>query len=246
MDLPTPHRAFEIAGGSVAGRSHVAAGRNNQDAFAWAQSEHGAIAVVCDGCGSGAHSEIGSKIGSNVILQAGLPLLGQGLSAEEILERVRVQTLGTIDGISRAMSGSNVARTIVEHFLFTVVGLLVEGEVVTPFSIGDGLIVINGRRTELGPFPNNEPPYLTYALLSGSRAPRFEVHPSLPYSSVESLLLATDGALELDSIASFWEDDRVFRNPDMVRRRLAVAQRERRLLSDDTTLVVARPCRRAA
>ena len=114
-------------------------------------------------------------------------------------------------------------------------------------------MVINGERTQLGPFPNNEPPYLGYALLPGglergaSERLSFEVHRSMAASEVQSLVLGTDGAVELEAIAErslsqLWSDDRVFKNSDMVRRRLAVLNRGPRngLLSDDTTLVVVR------
>jgi hypothetical protein len=127
----------------------------------------------------------------------------------------------------------------------------------TTFSLGDGLVVLNGDRTQLGPFPNNEPPYLGYALLPGAREDlSFKIHRSIPASEVQSIVLGTDGALELDAVADrpiqgraeavgplsqFWSDDRVFRNADMVRRRFAVINRgPRGLLSDDTTLVVVR------
>ncbi len=71
-----------------------------------------------------------------------------------------------------------------------------------------------------------------------------------------SLLLATDGVIDLEERAGgavrgeeervgpldpFWTDDRFFRNPDMVRRRLAVVSRGARGgLPDDTTVVVLR------
>jgi len=78
-----------------------------------------------------------------------------------------------------------------------------------------------------------------------------------------SLLLATDGALDLEALAEraghgsagreerqdrvagleqFWTEDRFFRNADMVRRRLVVSSRGPRggLLPDDTTIVAVR------
>ncbi len=58
MELP-----FQIAAGSVTGQRHLAARRNNQDAFAWWSGRDGLVAVVCDGCSGGAHSEVGAKLG---------------------------------------------------------------------------------------------------------------------------------------------------------------------------------------
>ncbi len=54
---------FEVAAGSVTGRSHVLGGKPNQDAFAFRAADHGLVGVVCDGCGSGAHNEVGAAGG---------------------------------------------------------------------------------------------------------------------------------------------------------------------------------------
>ena len=240
MTAPTEGGPYQLAGGSVAGRSHAISGRNNQDGFCWIQSERGAVAVVCDGCGSRPHSEIGAKVGARLVAESATMLLDSNHSVDEVLERVRTSTLEGIEAWARGISARHYREIVVDYFLFTIVGVLVDQERVTPFSLGDGLLVINGERSELGPFENNEPPYLSYGLLHPSTAPRFNVHPSLDLDATESFLVGTDGALELPQLEPFWEDDRIFRNPDMVRRRLAVHQREHRALGDDTTLIVAR------
>src|SRR5262245_24551237 len=239
---------FEIAGGSVTGRAHVAAGRNNQDAFCWASDAVGLVAVVCDGCSSGPHSEVGAQLGSRLLVQAATRMLSSNLDVTDLLAQVGQDVLARLRVLAREMStdASSFARTVTEHFLFTIVGVLITARDATTFSLGDGLVVINGERTELGPFPNNEPPYLGYALLPGAPDPgasapvSFEIHRSMAASEVQSLVLGSDGAVELET--QFWSDDRLFRNPDMVRRRLTVLSRGARggLLSDDTTLVVVR------
>ena len=265
---------FEIAGGSVTGHAHVAAGRNNQDAFCWASGADGLVAVVCDGCGSGPRSEVGAQIGARLLVRAAARLIGSSLEAADLLGQVRQDVLATLRLLAREMSvdafvsssptsAASFSRTVADHFLFTIVGVLIAAGVATTFSLGDGLVVINGERTQLGPFPNNEPPYLGYALLPGapdrgaSDHPSFQVHRSMAASEVQSLVLGTDGAFELEAIAGrpiqgrdevvgplsqFWSDNRFFKNPDMVRRRLTVLNRGPRggLLSDDTTLVVVR------
>jgi len=52
---------FEYASGSIIGRNHVLAGKNNQDAYHISVNERFIAVVVCDGCGSGKHSEVGAK-----------------------------------------------------------------------------------------------------------------------------------------------------------------------------------------
>jgi protein phosphatase 2C-like protein len=246
MDTKT---SFEIAGGSVPGRAHTLAGRNNQDAFSWAASDDGLVAVVCDGCGSAPHSEVGARIGARLFVQAATRLLGSSFGARDLLEQVSQDVLAGLRVLARQMSDAGgFVRTVRDHFLFTIVGLLVTARGATTFCLGDGLLVVNGFRTQLGPFPDNQPPYLGYRLLPDLpeipehafvHSLSLNVFATMPVDAVQSVVLGTDGAIELDG--QFWNDDRFFRNPDMVRRRLAVLNRGPQPgLSDDTTLVVVR------
>ncbi len=61
---------FEIAGGSILGRSHRLTGKNNQDALCCFQESDCTVAVVCDDCGSGAQSEVGAHIGARLVARA--------------------------------------------------------------------------------------------------------------------------------------------------------------------------------
>jgi serine/threonine protein phosphatase PrpC len=232
---------FDIAGGSVAGRAHAAAGRNNQDAFCWSTSEAGIVAVVCDGCSSEPHSEVGAKVGARLVAHAAARLCGAKLGADDLLERVRLDVLARLRLLATEMGSETFQRTVAEYLLFTVVGVVVTATSATTFSMGDGLVSMNGTRRILGPFPNNEPPYLGYGLLS--RGPSFEIHGSVPTDELERLVLATDGASDFETdepLETMCDDDRIFRNPDMVRRRLTVMRQRQRGLTDDTTLIFVR------
>jgi len=44
---------FAISAGSVVGAHHRKVFKNNQDALSVVENEHGLVAIVCDGCGSG-------------------------------------------------------------------------------------------------------------------------------------------------------------------------------------------------
>jgi hypothetical protein len=163
--------------------------------------------------------------------------------------------------------GSPLAAIVREFFLFTVLGCVLTQETVTLFSLGDGVFIVNGQITPLGPFPNNAPPYLGYALL-GDRL-SLQIHPPIPLETLDTLLIGCDGVMDLieladhsllgqsnsvGSIAQFWQEDRYFENPDMLRRRLALINREITrpiwtehrmiktvgLLPDDTSLIVIR------
>ena len=143
-----------------------------------------------------------------------------------------------------------------DYLLFTIVGVLITPSETVTFSMGDGAIAVNGKLNQIPAYPDNAPPYLAYGLYCPD-AVSFEIRDRLPTSEVESILIATDGIDDLiavETIGQFWQEDRYFKNPDALRRKLAMLNREetkpdwqrRELvkrsgaLSDDTTIVVLR------
>ena len=260
---------FEVAAGSVTGRSHVLAGKPNQDAFAFRSAEGGLVGVVCDGCGSGAHNEIGAAMGARIIGEQVLREMeaGAAIDEEATFERVRERVLAALVTAAQAMGVAH-ARGVAEFFLFTVLGVAISAERAVVFGVGDGVFAVRDEVVRLGPFPGNAPPYLGYGL--SGEGPRFSIHRVLAASSLTSVLVGTDGAADYSSLEGaaipgahgervpplevFWSEDRYFRNVDAVRRSLALVNRdvtrplwdERRLhkepglLEDDTTLLVVR------
>ena len=263
---------FELVGGSVIGREHLRVGKNNQDAYGWNVSEAGAIAVVCDGCGSGIHSEVGAKLGARLIVETLHRSLKNGLclEREECWQTIQQKLLNQLQHVAEQLGGDQV-KTVQDYLLFTIVGVVMTPAVTSVFTLGDGVIAVNEQVMQLGPFANNAPPYLAYGLLEGnvSEALPIKALQILPTNQVQSLLLGSDGVSDLmevaqqplpgrsemvGDIAQFWQDDRYFRNPDQVRRRLTLINREvttlnpqsqqclrqPSLLPDDTTLIVIR------
>jgi hypothetical protein len=257
---------FDIAAASVIGREHVRTGRNNQDSLHVCGEGDVLAAVVTDGCGSGAHSEVGAQLGARCVGRAVLSVLGQGVPVEApaFLDRVRTEVLGFLSSLTSQLGTSLVG----EHLLFTVVGAVVTPRRTLVFSAGDGLWALNGQVHALGPFPNNAPPYLAYGLLPEG-AVRLEQQALVPTDEVMVLMLGTDGAVDLGRLtearvpesdepvgplSQYWTNERYFQNPDALRRRLSLLGREsvradftaRRLvrtpglLADDTTLIVLR------
>jgi len=255
---------FDVVGGSIPGVDHTMPGKpgwkNNHDAFLWHRAPDFTVAVVCDGCGSGAHSEIGAKIGARLIVTNVSHYVQRYIeqSAESpdeyplfpYWDRVRMHILSQISVLAHAMGGS-FSQVISDYFLFTVVGALITPRKTFIFSIGDGMYLINGKGSSFGPFPNNEPPYLTYEIVGSSIA---ETHSHLlrfreescDTDQVESVLIGTDGAEDLweidekgqtfsktEGVASllhhFITEERYMRNPDMIRRKLASLNVERAL-----------------
>jgi hypothetical protein len=223
-------RAFEIAGGSVAGADHIRAARNNHDAFRWAATEDGVIAVVCDGCGSAPHSEVGAKIGARLAVRTIAGHLRDGIDWPAV----------EANFIQRLRSVAEQVGGVADFFLFTLVAAVITRETTTVAAAGDGVAMINGVSVPFPDVVDNAPAYLGYALLGKSDA-SLQPLASVPTGDVRSLLLATDGAAQLDRLATFWTDDRYFRNPDALRRALFVLNRwPPGKLPDDTTIVVIR------
>lgn len=250
---------FEYASGSIIGRNHVLAGKNNQDAYQIVKQEKFIIAVVCDGCGSGKHSEVGAKLGANLVINAIADLLSpesnQNLEIDpEFWHLLKLHLLRKLQDMGSIANAD--MQFVNDYLLFTIVGALITPRETVTFSMGDGAIAINGKFKQISPYPNNAPPYLAYGLYK-PEAINFEIRDRLPTSELESLLIATDGIddlVKVETITQFWQEARYFKNPDAIRRKLATLNREETkpdwnkrelikrsgVLSDDTSLVVIR------
>ena len=265
--------AFEVAAGSVRGRIHTQSGRNNQDAYALVQERKALIGVVTDGCGSGAHSEVGAELGAVLAVRTLRRKLRGFLRGAPPWNAVLGILLDRVRRIAR-MLGGDPGAVVEEYLLFTLVGFVLTSRWSYVFSLGDGALVLNGETVMLGRAEDNRPCYLGSALLSSRRSETrdgfgFREWTRLPTGEVDSILVGTDGVSDLADCAAraipgrsetvgplsrFWEDDRMFLNPDVLRRKLALVgrdsirrdrsgcgvRREAGLLPDDTTMMVVR------
>lgn len=234
------------------GRDHVNILKNNQDAFKFYQGENLVAAVVCDGCGSGKHSEVGATMGARCLLQA---LVGWSngfdwaytdseKGGKHVIRQAQSDMLRVIDQTVLSLAGTNPnerARIIEHYFLFTVVGVLILPKYTFVFSLGDGLFSVNGKLTVLEPEAGNEPVYLAYNLTKTTLKDqnpeklRFSVQ-AYHTQQVESIVLASDGAIRIhqrqtdlvpngaDYVKSLEQfvEPDMFKNDDNVRRRLAI------------------------
>jgi len=243
---------IEIAGGTVTGSSHQHKLniRNNQDAFGWhlRTGNNAVCAVICDGCGSSKHSEVGAKIFANKmpceILRREREICMANSATELAWDHIRWRALSWIHDLFLPTK---------DYYLFTVMGVMAGLDWITIFSIGDGVAYLNGNEIKLPEYPNNAPPYLAYELIQDKiRNPqpelyKFKIHAQIPVDEFETCLIGSDGVKDLAKImdiSEFWTDDRYFQNSDQVRRKLAVVNKRKGEqlgpLVDDTTLVVIR------
>jgi len=241
---------FEVAAGSVPGRDHLfrdtlLIGKNNQDGYAWRFIHAGQslCMVVSDGCGSHAHSEVGSKLMANLTVGAIERRLAQKKLPlhldDSFFEACRQDVLAQLRILALSLSGGrSFTEVVAEYFLATTVGALITPEASWLFYVGDGLIAVDGTVKCLGPFPENRPPYASYSLIESTfsdtpDALRFTVeHIAQP---VQSIAIGTDGAEQLIKIeqrtipgcdeligplSQYWTEGRFFSNKDALRRRL--------------------------
>lgn len=246
---------IRVMGASVPGTRHTLPGspawKNNQDAFAYAQSSDLVIAVICDGCSAGETSEVGAHLTAKHLVK----LIADELRTEKprTLDWKKIQQLliaylaDVAEKLTTDELGTDV-RSVIEHcFLCSIVGAIVTPDEIYIFSIGDGVWAIDGVFQTLGSFPDNKPPYLMYAV-TGSEVTDtarelldFTVQ-TFSDDSIRTVLIGTDGVLDMltahtekknypGTTTSVGSTDRLFapeffENPDTLRRHLALMNRE--------------------
>lgn len=262
---------ISVAGGTVPGTNHTRPGMplwtNNQDAYGWRNEQNVFVAIVCDGCSGSPHSEVGAKIGLQIILRRACEMFAvwpDALSALSMLAETAANDLLSFV-VDMVGLSPDYEKVLSEYFLFTVIGVAIMPEETIVFSFGDGVYAINGETMVIPQSAGNAPPYLAYLRMKIPQRKdlSFVVRARMQTNDLQSVLIGSDGVVDyiategmllpggkgrLESLSEFWTNDRVFENPDLVRRRLAMANREwaeegqvrHGLLPDDTTLVVVR------
>lgn len=246
---------FEFASGSVQGRDHRIAGRNNQDAVLLRHSDHATIGIVADGCGSSKHSEVGAHLTSLFLASAmERQIMDYVLENKNTSSTTHTPTTfwDGVRGDVVALLANLIldcpkpsASTVIEYLLCTTICVVVTERRTYFAFIGDGVLIVNGEHFPLGPFPHNQPPYMSYLLTRSSLTPEdlsFRVV-TFPTDDVHHFLIGTDGMLDLmrssdrkipspnktetvGPISQFWTEDRYFKNGDALRRRLTLINRD--------------------
>jgi hypothetical protein len=212
---------FTLISGTHIGTDHAKPGtvggkKNNQDALLMFQSGELVIGVVCDGCGSGVHSEFGARLQAGMLVRAlrdNVPAMGP-LSQDESKARTQIQralfrtqqhVIGELSSVARSMVGLGDSLTVFVqiHLLATAVGFVITPEWTFVFNCGDGYYGVNGDVNQIGPFDKNAPPYLAYALTGsalldkGRDALDLKIQALRRTSEVTSIWIATDGVEDL-------------------------------------------------
>ncbi|HVV83231.1 MAG TPA: protein phosphatase 2C domain-containing protein [Kofleriaceae bacterium] len=192
----------EVAAGSVAGRLHRRLGRPNQDAVVWRRGPRGLVIVVCDGCGSGRRTEVGAELGARLWLRALADRVEAGASIEhDLFDAAGDEVLDHLAALCAALGcarGPARADLVAGHLLATTLCAVVTAERAAVHALGDGVLGLGREQRVIGPFADNQPPYLALGLL-GER-PTGETW--IADAGVGCALLASDGAVPLvDGVA---------------------------------------------
>lgn len=234
--------AIKVLGASVQGRDHVLFGRNNQDSFEIVSEVEGrACGVVCDGCGEGKRSEVGSCLSAAYVARW-LWQDGEGVGRLIDLPEIVIKRLiGFYRTLYRELYGlpegaplradTVLPRFGFEHLLTTVLGFYIRGDEGIAFAVGDGTLVVGTSVTTLVA-EGNAPKYPVYSVLSGA-PPQITVL-SFSTKDVDRVAVATDGFDPLFLNEAFTRNSSV-----QLTRWLRVAQKQHRAFSDDATIALA-------
>lgn len=229
---------------SVTGARHHRLPRNGQDAASSSASDDVAVVVVCDGCSSGASSEVGARLGTTLFARSLVAQLRTGahVADAQTWAAVRGDVVRALTELLERMPGDR-ERVIRDLLLFTIVAAAVTREGAAVWALGDGAYWFGneaypgGATSVLGPFADNAPPYLAYDLLGEPHEAHFDVAPG----SCDSIVVATDGVLDLDTGLERFAADRYLEHPDALRRELALLARPIERIDWDERRVVRTP-----
>jgi len=216
---------------TVTGARHLRVARNGQDAAAAASGPGWAAAVVCDGCSAGAYSEVGARLGAALVVAA----LSRRLASGEGIDwaDVRAEVVHALAALADRMGGDRV-QSVIDHFLFTIIAVAATRDGASVCAIGDGTYAFDGASRVLGPFADNQPPYLGYALLGDDPPAHIEAVPA----GTRVVAIGTDGATELAGGLARFTEPRYLAHADRARRELAVLARGREVIDWDDHRIV--------
>lgn len=231
---------FTAVAGTVIGTEHRRTGRNNQDGYHIAANGYVISAAVSDGCSSSASSEVGAKLLSRFVAEEALKLIKYEcvVKGSEIVDCLEERT---IDYVRKILSmHQDPGSALDEMFLATIVGVIMNDYFTTIYTIGDGAYSLNGVVEVID--ENNAPNYLAYKVLPGNYKVdeskiNFQIRKEVFTDEVESVVIATDGAVELEAKAEsallvlgkqeriggldqFEKDSRYLKNPSLLQKRL--------------------------
>ena len=188
----------------IIGHEHIFARTNRQDFCGYIQKNEGKISgVICDGCSSGSHSEVGASLIGMYLLklldQVPVPV-SDDLTVYRISVQVQIETF--IYNLMKLMFDSVTDRVyfVNNYLLSTFTFCVITDDKLIIGHAGDGIIAIsqNGQLNIENVNHDNKPHYISYNLVPEEVLDSTKVKSNLeikcyPISEIDSIIIASDG-----------------------------------------------------
>ena len=238
---------FTLKTGKVIGRSHILAGRNCQDSLKTSTTEINGrpymVGWISDGCSEGAHSEVGSSLATEFLLNQSLHYLSEDIPLEIIPLFLFEDLLSFLRStlIWQSLDTPQKQALFIKDFLlFTLVGYIIGPKHSLVMAYGDGLVIINDRiyRRDF----HDESPYPGYLLIDplyldpNRRAisQAFDVF-TVETASIKKLAIGSDAWLqEFDLVSLVWGH----KHPNQVQRNMNIWSDQKKLVDDASIIVI--------
>jgi hypothetical protein len=246
----------KISHGSSPGYHHLDSYQGNQDGIFSIRNmcNNGIqVGVICDGCSSSDHPELGSVYFSQLIAECineryRMDLLKK--DEDENLEWLAESIISTIELMTVKIQSKQ--EFIKRNLLFTIIGFYIIDGIVTVFHYGDGVVYwsLDGAKDNryIMIDQNNAPNYISYR--KWGIACDFTIFQLVGFKC-KHIIIGSDGidyihknagkkyhrnktVPTLDEIAN---DEKVYRNPSLLTKKLQSLTKHR-ILFDDTSMFV--------
>lgn len=185
----------------IIGNEHVFAKTNRQDFCGFINEEDKISGVICDGCSSGSHSEVGASLLGMYILKLLNRLeISDDLNVYRI--NIQVQLESFIYSLMNLMFNSTIDKVyfVNEYLLTTFTFCVITDDKLIIGHAGDGIIAIkqNGLLSIENVNHDNKPHYLAYNLVPEEVLDSVKVKSDIDISSyktseIDSVIIASDG-----------------------------------------------------
>lgn len=226
------------------GNDHIFAHKNCQDFQKVAIDDDKIIAIVCDGCSEGDHSEVGANLLGNLLinrLKTNLLITSKSITDEVVFFN---------DELLNLLHVYDRVNFIKHNFLSTFIFSIIDLQLNTLFigRCGDGITIINDIVNCVD--HDDKPHYLAYANIPDKylTSPRSELEgliiKSYDLSTIKRIVIASDGLKPLlDKTDENCCLNNLYGNSGrQLQRRFNVWQQKTKMFYDDTSCIVIEKC----
>jgi hypothetical protein len=235
---------YSAADASIIGTTHRRMKYNNQDASYFICDDNIIVGIVCDGCGSAAHSEVGAQLGARFIAAKCIELFRD---SPFDVERLAKQIETYLKGLASICSVGKTREFILDYLLFTLIGFVVKQDLTHIFWAGDGVVMVNDELTIID--RNNRPEYFAKTLLGEEIEIEHHIYDT---HTINHLMIGTDGVeaiitnqgvsignkVSVLEISDLFLKEHFFSKPAALPKYLSDLEATESILLDDTTVIL--------